>query len=88
MSNVKNKMSNVNKVKLLSERTSGVPPVIFFLGKCERLGRNQHPVKKIETQRIFGQISNFSYCKFWHFYNLCSPKICKSTYFHVPVSEK
>ena len=29
MSNVKNEMSNVNKVKLLSERTSGVPPVIF-----------------------------------------------------------
>ena len=24
-------MSNVNKVKLLSERTSGVPPVIFYL---------------------------------------------------------
>ena len=30
MSKVKYKMSNVNKVKLLSERTSGVPPVIFF----------------------------------------------------------
>ena len=24
-------MSNVNKVKLLSERTSGVPPVILYL---------------------------------------------------------
>ena len=30
MSNVKNKMSNVNKVKPLSERTSRVPPVIFL----------------------------------------------------------
>ena len=28
MTNVKNQMSNVNKVKLLSERTSEVPPVI------------------------------------------------------------
>ena len=27
--NVKYQMSMVNKVKLLSERTSGVPPVIF-----------------------------------------------------------
>ena len=26
-------MSKVNKVKLLSERTSGVPPVIFFIYK-------------------------------------------------------
>ena len=32
MSNVKNQMSNVNKVNLLSERTSGVPPVIFETG--------------------------------------------------------
>ena len=31
MSNVKYKMSNVNKVKLLSECTSGVPLVIFVL---------------------------------------------------------
>ena len=31
ISNVKNQMCNVNKVKLLSERTSGVPPVIFQL---------------------------------------------------------
>ena len=31
--NVKNQMLNVNKVKLLSERTSGVPPVIFNLIK-------------------------------------------------------
>ena len=31
MSNVKNEISNVNKVKLLSERTSGVPPVIFII---------------------------------------------------------
>ena len=30
-SNVKYQMSNVKKVKLLLERTSGVPPVIFFL---------------------------------------------------------
>ena len=30
MSNIKYQMSNVNKVKLLSERTSGVPPVIFI----------------------------------------------------------
>ena len=30
-SKVKCQMSNVNKVELLSERTSGVPPVIFFL---------------------------------------------------------
>ena len=30
MSSVINEMSNVNKVKLLSERTSGVPPVIFI----------------------------------------------------------
>ena len=29
MSNVICQMPNVNKVKLLSERTSGVPPVIF-----------------------------------------------------------
>ena len=29
MSNVENQILNVNKVKLLSERTSGVPPVIF-----------------------------------------------------------
>ena len=35
MSNVKNQMSNVNKVKLLSERTSGVPPVIFWHGNVE-----------------------------------------------------
>ena len=28
-SNVKYQMSNVNKIKLLSVRTSGVPPVIF-----------------------------------------------------------
>ena len=27
-------MSNVNKVKLLSERTSGVPPVIFSVAFC------------------------------------------------------
>ena len=31
MSNFENQISNVNKVKLLSERTSGVPPVIFDL---------------------------------------------------------
>ena len=30
MSNVKNQMSNVNKVKLMSERTSGVPPIILY----------------------------------------------------------
>ena len=30
MSNVKNQMSNVNKVKLLSKRTSGVSLVIFL----------------------------------------------------------
>ena len=29
-SNVKCQMPNVNKVKLLSEHTSGAPPVIFF----------------------------------------------------------
>ena len=37
MSNVKNQMSNVNKVKLLSERTAGVPPVIFFILKAYAL---------------------------------------------------
>ena len=31
VSNVKYQMSIVNKVKLLSERTSGVPPIIFFI---------------------------------------------------------
>ena len=31
MTKIKCQISNVNKVKLLSERTSGVPPVIFFL---------------------------------------------------------
>ena len=31
MSNVEYQVSNVNKVKLFSERTSGVPPVIFIL---------------------------------------------------------
>ena len=31
MSNVECQMSNVNKVNLLSERTSGVPPVFFFI---------------------------------------------------------
>ena len=35
MSNVKNQMSNVNKVKLLSERTSGVPSVVFELNGIE-----------------------------------------------------
>ena len=35
-------MSNVNKVKLLSERTSGVPPVIFSSKTpADCLGRNQ-----------------------------------------------
>ena len=28
---IKYQMSNVNRVKLLSERTSGVPTVIFFV---------------------------------------------------------
>ena len=32
MSNVKCKKSNVNKVELLSERTSGVPLIIFSIG--------------------------------------------------------
>ena len=31
-------MSNVNKVKLLSERTSGVPPVIFYKSLLKALG--------------------------------------------------
>ena len=31
MSNVEYQVSNVNKVKLLSERTSGVPSVIFIM---------------------------------------------------------
>ena len=31
ISDVKCQMSNVNKVKLLSEHTSGVPPVIFYI---------------------------------------------------------
>ena len=31
-------MSNVNKVKLLSERTSGVPPVIFLLDSLGSFG--------------------------------------------------
>ena len=35
MSDVKCQMSNVNKVKLLSERTSGVPPVIFIFKACK-----------------------------------------------------
>ena len=35
MSNVEYQVSNVNKVKLLSERTSGVPPVIFIM-ECHR----------------------------------------------------
>ena len=34
MSNVISLMSNVNKVKHLSERTSGVPPVIFIAHIC------------------------------------------------------
>ena len=36
-SNVKCKMPKVNKVKLLSERTSGVTPVIFNFGTCDEL---------------------------------------------------
>ena len=35
MSNVEYQVSNINKVKLLSERTSGVPPVIFIM-ECHR----------------------------------------------------
>ena len=31
MSNVENQMCNDNKVNLLSELTSGVPPVIFVI---------------------------------------------------------
>ena len=38
-SNVKCQISNVNKVKLLSERFSGVPPVIFTSG-CNLFWRN------------------------------------------------
>ena len=37
MSNVNNQMSNVNEVKLLSERTSGVPPVIFVRVACSHV---------------------------------------------------
>ena len=37
MSTMKCQMSNVNKVKLLSERTSGVPPVIFGLAEFPNL---------------------------------------------------
>ena len=34
-------MSNVNKVKLLSERTSGVPPVIFYSGsRCPKITKH------------------------------------------------
>ena len=32
MSKIKCQMTNVNKIKLLSERTSGAPPVIFSFG--------------------------------------------------------
>ena len=35
MSNVEYQVPNVNKVKLLSERTSGVPRVIFIM-ECHR----------------------------------------------------
>ena len=34
MSKIKCQMPKVNKVKLLSERTSGAPPVIFFPERC------------------------------------------------------
>ena len=46
-------MSNVNKVKLLSERTSGVPPVIFIF---ETLSFQLHHPKY--TKSDFGNLSD------------------------------
>ena len=40
MSNVICQMSNVNKVNILSERTSGVPPVIFVKELLVETGRH------------------------------------------------
>ena len=56
MSNVKYQMSNVNKVKLLSVRTSGVPPVIFelkpqyiWLGWNESANISENGTHKMKT---------------------------------------
>ena len=53
MSNVKNQMSNVKKVKLLSERTSGVPPVIFeFDFIVNKIISSQSIGTEIEMKRV------------------------------------
>ena len=39
-------MSKVDKVKLLSERTSGVPPVIFIIISLQSLKLNQRVLEK------------------------------------------
>ena len=42
MSSVKCQMSNINKVKLLSERTSGVAPVIFLKARVACASKNPY----------------------------------------------
>ena len=49
MSNVKYQMSNVNKVKLLSELTSGIPPVIFDQKDTSLLGADGELSSEILT---------------------------------------
>ena len=44
-------MQNVNKVKLLSERTSGAPPVIFVVAKlCTKKFGSRKYVTCLQTQ--------------------------------------
>ena len=60
MSNVQFQMSNVNKVKVMSERTSGVPPVIFSL--------------RLVTRPLFSKTLHTSLCKTFALQNLSLAK--------------
>ena len=64
MSNVKYQMSSVTKIQLLSECTSGVPPVIFF-------SRQHFHLIKSQVSYLFPRVGA---CYIWHFreYKTCS----------------
>ena len=60
MSNVKSQMLSVNEVKLLSERTSGVPPVIFGIRKGELAFTSFFQLSVYQ----FVSLSVLSFCQF------------------------
>ena len=61
-------MPNVNKIKVLSERTSGAPPVIFYIFSCQNamnmMGESGVVSIKVMTNKFTGEPAGYGFINF------------------------